>query len=155
MKRRPTCALLALAIVRTVAPVDAAEPAPGNVSVSAAWARATPPGMTVAAVYLTVTAGSQADRLIGAATPRAAMAQIHVVSETAGMTRMRPAAGVEIPAHSSVALAPQGTHIMLMDLPRPLVAGERVPLTLQFERAGKFGVEVAVHAPDAAPPVAQ
>jgi len=151
MKRRISFALLALAIVRVVAPVDAAEPAPGNVSVSAAWARATPPGMTVAAVYLTLTAGSQADRLVGAATPRAAMAQIHVVSETAGLARMRPTAGVEVPAHSSVTLAPQGTHIMLMGLPRPLVAGERVPLTLQFERAGKVGVEVAVRAPDAAP----
>lgn len=154
MKRRVTFGLLALAIVRVGAPVDAAEPAPGNVSVSAAWARATPPGMTVAAVYLTLTAGSQADRLVGAATPRAAMAQIHVVSETAGMARMRATAGVDVPAHSSVALAPQGTHIMLMDLPRPLVAGERVPLTLQFERAGKVGVEVAVRAPDAAPPAA-
>jgi hypothetical protein len=51
-------------------------------------------------------------------------------------------------------LAPQGTHIMLMDLPRPLVAGERFPLTLVFEHAGKLAVEVEVRAPDAAPPAA-
>ena len=43
---------------------------------------------------------------------------------------------------------------MLMDLPRPLVAGERFPLTLQFQQAGKIDVSVEVRAPDTAPPPA-
>jgi hypothetical protein len=146
--------LLALTLARVAAPADAADTAPRDVSVSAAWARATPPGLAVAAVYLTMHGGAQADRLVGAATPRAAMAQIHIVSEDAGMTRMRPTEGVAVPARQSVTLAPQGTHIMLMDLPRPLVAGERFPLTLVFEHAGKLAVEVEVRAPDAAPPAA-
>ncbi len=110
--------------------------------------------MTVAAVYLTLAGGSQADRLVGADTPRAGMTQIHVVSEAEGMARMRPTDGVDVPAHKPVVLAPQGTHIMLMDLPRPLVAGERFPLTLQFEQAGNIGVSVEVRAPGAAPPAA-
>jgi copper(I)-binding protein len=109
--------------------------------------------MTVAAVYLTMTAGSQADRLVGAATPRAAMAQIHVVSETAGMARMRATAGVDVPATRR--WRSPARHAHHADGPaHPLVAGERVPLTLQFERAGKVGVEVEVSAPDAAPPAA-
>ena len=154
MKRHLAAAAFALALANLAAPTYAAEPAPQTVTVSAAWARATPPGMAVAAVYLTLVGGSEADRLVGAATPRAAMAQIHVVSETEGMARMRPTAGVDVPAHTTVALAPQGTHIMLMDLPRPLVAGERFPLTLQFEQAGKIGVSVEVRAPGAAPAAA-
>jgi len=154
MKRHIATAVLALAIANVAAPAGAAEPAQQAVTVSAAWARATPPGMAVAAVYLTLVGGSQADRLVGADTPRAAMAQIHVVSEAEGMARMRPTEGVDVPAHKSVALAPQGTHIMLMDLPRPLVAGERFPLTLQFEQAGKIGISVEVRAPGAAPPAA-
>jgi copper(I)-binding protein len=154
MKRRAAIALLALALASLAIATNAAEPAPHTVAVSGAWARATPPGMTVAAVYLTLTGGPRADRLVGAATPRAAMAQIHVVSEAEGMARMRPTAGVDVPAHASVALAPQGTHIMLMDLPRPLVAGEHLPLTLQFEQAGKIDVSVAVRAPGATPPAA-
>ena len=154
MKPRMTLALLALALLSTATTTHAAEPAPQFVTVSAAWARATPPGMAVAAVYLTLSGGPRADRLVGAATPRAAMAQIHVVSEAAGMARMRPTEGVDVPAHKSVALAPQGTHIMLMNLPRPLVAGERFPLTLQFEQAGKIDVNVEVRAPDSAPPQA-
>jgi hypothetical protein len=149
-----TLALLALALLSTATTTYAAEPAPQVVTVSAAWARATPPGMAVAAVYLTLSGGPRADRLVGAATPRAAMAQIHVVSEAEGMARMRPTEGVDVPARKSVALAPQGTHIMLMNLPRPLVAGERFPLTLQFEQAGKIDVSVEVRAPDSAPPQA-
>ncbi|MGB7739310.1 MAG: copper chaperone PCu(A)C [Steroidobacteraceae bacterium] len=152
MKRHTAVILLALALANLATPTYAAEPAPHTVTVSGAWARATPPGMTVAAVYLTLTGGPQTDRLVGAATPRAGMAQIHVVSEAEGMARMRPTEGVDVPAHASVALAPQGTHIMLMDLPRPLVAGEHFPLTLQFEQAGKIDVSVAVRAPGAAPP---
>jgi len=154
MKRYLAAVTFALAISNIVAPTRAAEPAPQAVTVSAAWARATPPGMSVAAVYLTLAGGSTADRLVGAATPRAAMAQIHVVSEAEGMARMRQTEGVDVPARKSVALAPQGTHIMLMDLPRPLVAGERFPLTLQFEHAGKIAISVEVRAPGAAPPAA-
>jgi periplasmic copper chaperone A len=154
MRRRAVIALLVLAVSQVVAPAGASAPAPRTVSVSAAWARATPPGMTVAAVYLTMVGGQQADRLVGAETPRAAMTQIHVVAEAEGMARMRQTDGVDIPARTSVKLAPQGTHIMLMDLPRPLVAGERFPLTLQFEHAGTIDVDVEVRAPDAAPPTA-
>jgi periplasmic copper chaperone A len=150
MKPLATLALFALAL-SSPATTYAAEPAPQAVTASAAWARATPPGMAVAAVYLTLTGGPRADRLVGAATARAAMTQIHVVTEAEGMARMRPTAGVDVPAHRSVALAPQGTHIMLMDLPRPLVAGERFPLTLQFQQAGRIDVSVEVLAPDTVP----
>lgn len=154
MKPRMTGAMIALMLLSLVPAAYAAEPATQAVTVSAAWARATPPGMAVAAVYLTLTGGAQADRLVGAATPRAAMTQIHVVTEAEGMARMRPTDGVDVPAHKSVALAPQGTHLMLMNLPQPLVAGEKFPLTLQFEQAGRIDVSVEVRAPDTAPPPA-
>ncbi|MBK6348374.1 MAG: copper chaperone PCu(A)C [Proteobacteria bacterium] len=81
MKTRATFALLALALLGPATTTHAAEPATPAVTASDAWARATPPGMAVAAVYLTLVGGSQADRLVGAATPRAAMTQIHVVTE--------------------------------------------------------------------------
>jgi hypothetical protein len=154
MMRRPVIALVVLVLAQFAAAANSAEPPSGRVSVSDAWARATPPGMAVAAVYLTLVGGRQADRLVGAETPRAAMAQIHVVSDAAGMARMRQTEGVDVPARTSVKLAPQGTHIMLMELPRPLVAGDRFPLTLQFEHAGRIDVDVEVRAPGAAPPAA-
>ena len=140
--------LTLLALCSVAAPALAVEP---DVSVRDAWARATPPGTSVAAAYLTIVGGAQADRLVRAATARAGMTQIHVVTEADGMARMRPVDGVDVPAHQTVVLAPQGLHLMLMNLSQPLVAGERFALTLTFAQAGQVEVEVAVRAPDESP----
>jgi len=140
--------LTLLAFCSVAAPALAVEP---DVSVRDAWARATPPGTSVAAAYLTIVGGAQADRLVRAATARAGMTQIHVVTEADGMARMRPVDGVDVPAHKTVVLAPQGLHLMLMNLSQPLVAGERFALTLTFAQAGQVEVEVAVRAPDESP----
>jgi copper(I)-binding protein len=119
----------------------------------AAWARATPPGSDVAAVYVTLVGGATADRLENAHTPRAAMTHLHSVDDAGGMARMRSVEGVDVPAGKTVALAPQGLHIMLMGLDKPLVAGERFPLTLHFAHGGDREVEVRVQSPTAPPPV--
>ncbi len=146
--------LLAAATLAGAWPAGAADSQAGAIAVRAAWARATPPGASVAAVYLTLVGGSRPDRLVGAETVRAAMTQIHVVTEAEGMARMRPIDGVDVPARKTVSLAPQGTHLMLMNLTQPLVARERFPLSLQFESAGKVDVSVEVRGPGDAPPAA-
>ena len=119
----------------------------------AAWARATPPGSDVAAVYVTLVGIATADRLENANTPRATMTHLHSVDDAGGMARMRAVEGVDVPAGKTVALAPQGLHIMLMGLDKPLVAGERFPLTLHFAHGGDRVVEVRVQSPTAPPPV--
>jgi copper(I)-binding protein len=135
------------------APAPAASKAATHtVTASDAWARATAPGMSVGAVYLTLQGGAQADSLVAATTARAGMTQIHVVTEADGMTRMRETTAVDVPAGKRVQLAPQGTHIMLMGLQQPLVAGERFTVTLQFAKAGSREVTVQVVAPGAEPP---
>ena len=120
-----------------------------------AWARATPPGAGVAAAYLTIEGGAAADRLVAAKTEVAAMTQVHAVTESAGVARMRDAGTVAVPARATVVFAPNGLHLMLMNLARPLVAGERFVVTLTFEHAGALDVSVAVVAPDHAPPAAR
>jgi copper(I)-binding protein len=121
-----------------------------------AWARATPPGADVAAVYVTLRSSGTADRLAGAGTPRASMTHLHTVEESGGVAKMRPVDGIEIPAGKTVVLAPKGHHLMLMGIGKPLVAGEHFPLTLHFERGGDRIVDVAVRsataAADPAPP---
>jgi hypothetical protein len=154
MNRQFIRILLVAAILAAAWPAGAADSQASAIAVRDAWARATPPGTSVAAVYLTLVGGSRPDRLVGAETARAAMTQIHVVTEAEGMARMRPIDGVDVPARKTVSLAPQGTHLMLMNLPQPLVAGERFPLSLQFESAGKVDVSVEVRGPGDAPPAA-
>lgn len=148
--------LLALGAVLVLGAVGhgahAAPPASDDLAptVSEAWARATPPGASVAAAYLTITGGSRADTLLAAVTSRAAMTEIHEVTEADGMMQMRPVdEGVAVPAGAVVRLAPHGLHLMLMQLARPLAAGERFTVTLRFARAGEIDVQVEVRAPGA------
>jgi copper(I)-binding protein len=51
---------------------------------------------------------------------------------------------VEIPAGGSVAFAPGGLHVMLMDLQRPMVEGESFTMTLMLEDGGEIPVEVPI-----------
>ena len=126
-----------------------------GVRVIDAWARATPPGAGVAAVYLTILGGDAADRMVGAKSDRAAMTQVHSVTSSDGMARMREAGRVDVPARTTLVLAPSGLHLMLMNLAAPLVAGERFGVTLTFEHAGPRTVDVAVLASGEAPPAAR
>ena len=112
--------------------------------VSDAWARATPPGVDVGAAYMTIQGGAQADRLVGASSDRAAMAHLHVVEEQGGVAKMRAVEGVEVPAGKRVTLAPKSTHVMLMGLDGPLVAGQTFVLRLQFASSAEQAVTVTV-----------
>ena len=130
----------------------------GAPTVSDAWSRATPPGVSVGATYLTITGGSSTDRLLGASTDRASMVQLHTVEQSDGVAAMRQVEGVAVPAGKQVTLAPGGTHIMLMGLTRPLVAGETFALHLRFEEAGEQTVRITVldaGAPGPAAPAAR
>jgi hypothetical protein len=60
--------------------------------------------------------------------------------------RMREVPGYEVPGRGRVELKPGGAHLMLVDIKRPFKAGEKIPLTLRFEKAGEVKVELQVRA---------
>ena len=62
------------------------------------------------------------------------------------LMKMRAITGIDIPAGGSVSLAGGGYHAMLVDLVKPLHAGDRVPLTLTFDKAGTIEVVANVEA---------
>jgi len=123
--------------------------------VSDAWARATAPGLDVGAAYMVIQGGDRADRLVAATSERAAMVHVHTVEEQAGVARMRAIDAIEVPARGRVVLAPKSTHLMLMGLTGPLVAGQSFPITLRFATAGAQTVIVAVREATAADDPAQ
>ena len=133
---RPLTALLLLA----PALASAASP----VTITGAWARATPPGVTTAAAYLTVTNEGAADRLLGAVSPAARQVQMHAEVEEHGMQHMRQLESLEVPAHGRVELAPGQMHLMLIDIAAPLKPDATIKLTLRFEKAGELAIEVPV-----------
>ena len=127
----------------------------GQVQVTGAWARPALQGQTATGAFMSLKSTDGA-RLIGAASPVAGVVEIHEMVMEGSVMRMRAVAGIDLPAGRSVELKPGGYHVMLMDLKRPLKAGERVPLELRIETKDKrlvtqpIEVEVATRAPAAA-----
>jgi periplasmic copper chaperone A len=115
----------------------------GQLEVNNAWARATPGKSTIGAAYVTIQSPT-ADRLVAASTPVAKKAELHTMSMSGMVMKMRPIASVDIPAGQAVTLKPGGMHIMLEQLDEPLKAGQTFPLTLTFEKAGSRTVNVTV-----------
>lgn len=107
-----------------------------EVSVKDAWIRGTVQGQSATGAYMELTGKSNA-RLVGVASPAARIAEVHNMTMEKGVMKMFPVEGIDLPAGKPVKLAPGGYHVMLMDLQKPLKAGDRVPLKLTFELAGK------------------
>ncbi|HQR20196.1 MAG TPA: copper chaperone PCu(A)C [Burkholderiaceae bacterium] len=128
--------------------------APAQVQVKEAWARASVPGQSATGAFMALTADEGA-RLIGASSPLAGVVEIHEMVMDGNVMRMRPVPGIDLPPGRRVELKPGGYHVMLMDLKRPLQAGDRVPIELRFETRDKrlvtqpVEVEVMSRAPAA------
>jgi copper(I)-binding protein len=119
----------------------------GELQIAHPWSRALPANAAAGAAYFVVhNQGKTADRLLSASTPRAAQTEIHTMLQLGEVMKMQKLDSVGIPAGGEAKFAPGGTHLMLFGLQKPLVAGERFPLTLQFEQAGKVEVEVSIEA---------
>ncbi len=98
---------------------------------------------TTSALYATIkNAGSKGDTLLSASSPLARAVELHTATKSKdGMIRMRPVkGGIRIPAHGEVQLKPGGYHFMLIGLKQAIAAGDRVPFTLKFAKAGEVGV---------------
>jgi copper(I)-binding protein len=125
----------------------------GALEIGHPWARATPPTAPTGGGYLTIkNTGTTPDRLVQVRSPAAASAQVHEMKMEGNVMRMRElAGGLEIAPGATVALAPGGMHLMLMGLKAPFKQGEKVPLTLVFEKAGSIDVELVITAMGATP----
>jgi periplasmic copper chaperone A len=125
----------------------------GALQIGHPWARATAPTAPAGGGFLTITnTGTTPDRLVSAKSPTANMVQIHEMKMEGNVMRMRELEkGLEIPPGGTVTLAPGGFHLMMMGLKAPLKQGEKVPVTLTFEKAGSIDVELDVEAMGATP----
>lgn len=119
-----------------------------QVKVEGAWARPTVAGQQGGGGFLTITS-PVADRLLGGSTPAAERFELHSMTMKGDVMEMRQVPAIELPAGRAVKLEPGGLHVMFMGLKQPLAAGSKLPVTLQFEKAGEVKVEfeVAARAP--------
>lgn len=117
----------------------------GNLQVSGASARATPPGTTVGAIYFSITnSGDAEDRLESVSTPVARSVQLHATSTVHGVMQMREVDGVACPPGATVKAEPGGLHVMLIGLSAPLTLGTVFAVSLQFHSAGVLTLQVPV-----------
>lgn len=140
--------VLAYAILTALlaAPARAEEVKVGDLVITQAWSRATPGGAKVASGYLTIeNRGSAPDRLIGSFGDVADKVELHEMTMDHGVMTMRPLdKGLTVEPGKTVKLAPGGYHLMLVDIRKPLKRGDKVPVTLEFEKAGKVTVSLNV-----------
>ena len=126
MKASITGLLLALGSAATLAQTSATEP----------WVRGTVAQQSATGAFVQLSS-KQGGRLVAVSSPAAARVEIHEMAMQGDVMRMRAVAGLDLPAGKVVELKPGGFHLMLLDLKRPLKAGDTVPLTLVIEGAGQ------------------
>lgn len=148
MNRFTAAAFAAALSVVQATPAQSHDYRSGDLQIANPWSRATPPSAKVGAGYLKIeNKGSLPDRLLSVKMERAGRVEIHEMSVTNGVMRMRELpAGIVIPPGGTVELKPGGLHVMFMDLAAPLKQGERRVGSVTFERAGSIAVEFTVEA---------
>ena len=147
MKRvTTTLALAVLAATLLSGSARAEDVKAGDLVISQPWARATPGGAKTGGGYLAIeNKGSAPDKLVSATADVAGKVEVHEMAMNNGVMTMRPLeSGLVIDPGKTVKLAPGGYHLMMMDLKNPLKQGDKVPVTLQFEKAGKVAVTLDV-----------
>ena len=123
----------------------AAWPVLAQVEIEMPWARATAPGASVAAGYMTIrNTGPAPDRLVAVSSPASAKVELHVHVMENNVVKMREVPGYDVPAQGSFELKPGAAHLMFMDIKRPFKEGERIPVRLRFEKAREVSAEFHV-----------
>ncbi|MBP9854793.1 MAG: copper chaperone PCu(A)C [Candidatus Omnitrophica bacterium] len=110
-----------------------AEDLPDAVVVSGAWIKAMPASAEYSAAFLTMTNNSENDITLNEVkTNLSKTVVIHEMKMENGAMKMRKINNLVIPKGEAVNLESGGTHIMLIDLIKPLVEGEKADLILVF-----------------------
>jgi len=117
------------------------------------YAIETPPTAMSGAGYLTIAnEGDAPDRLLAvrADFPSVTLHRTEVGAD--GVARMRPVDGIDIAPGETATLEPGGMHVIFMGLEGdPFEAGDVIPATLVFEKAGEVPIEFWVQPRGAAP----
>ena len=154
--------ILCLSLIMVGSPHAGAQP---RIRVEQAWARpgiaamapslgTSPSGQMMqggnSAIYMVIhNDGEAADRLTAAETDVARNVELHETRMEGTMGQMFRVPNIPVPGRGRVELKPGGLHVMLIGLRRDLKMGDRFPITLVFERAGRVSsnAEVRMSAP--------
>jgi len=139
------CSLAIAMVLVLIAGCGAPSAAPA-ITVESPFARPSPSEGGNGGAFMTIiNAGGTADRLVSGQSSASKTMELHETTEEGGVMKMRPVpGGFEVPANGRLELKPGGKHVMLIGLTAPLVAGQTLEITLNFEKSGAIQVEVPV-----------
>ena len=155
MKKIIIAAAIALSAISSVALTGCADSTLNSgehshqLTIENAWVRASEysdhkGGMT--GVFATISNGSDHDViLIGGSTDIADMVQTH---EVVGGMMQETENGITIPAGGSVTLEPGGLHVMLINLKKPILAGDKVNFTFAVDDGSEQEFELTAKVSD-------
>ncbi|HYK03885.1 MAG TPA: copper chaperone PCu(A)C [Thermoanaerobaculia bacterium] len=109
------------------------KPPPRELVIERARAGESNPAWNIAAAYFEVMNGTDAPMaIIGVSSPVARAVEMHETTIAGGMMSMREVERIVLEPHRRTRLQPGGSHLMLIDVNRPLRTGDSVDLTLTF-----------------------
>jgi periplasmic copper chaperone A len=131
-----TCAALTLA---------SATAAYADVTVKEPWVRGTVASQKSTGAFMQLTT-TEPVRLVEAKSGAAKIVEIHEMRMEGDRMMMKAVPGIDVVPGQTLELKPGGYHVMLIDVVKPLNAGDKVPLTLVLEGKDKKRTQVEVSA---------
>lgn len=128
MKTRSLILAAALACLGAAAHAD--------VTTTGAWVRATVGAQKATGAFMQVNS-TEPVRIVGVSSPAAKIVELHEMKMDGDRMMMHAIEGLDVTPGTPVELKPGGYHIMLMELVKPISAGDKVPLTLVIEDKNK------------------
>ena len=116
-----------------------------QVTVKDPWVRGTVAGQKATGAFLQLTT-TEPVRLVEARSGAAKIVEIHEMRMEGDRMMMQAVPGLDLVPGKTLELKPGGYHVMLIDVVKPLNAGDKVPLTLVLEGKDKKRIQVDVSA---------
>jgi copper(I)-binding protein len=116
-----------------------------DVKVKDPWVRATVAQQRATGAFMELSS-TDVVRVIEVRSSAARIVEIHQMLMDNNVMKMQAVPALELKPGKVTELKPGGYHVMLMDLVKPLSAGDHVPLTLVIEAADKKVSQIEVHA---------
>ncbi|MEZ0210328.1 MAG: copper chaperone PCu(A)C [Methylophilus sp.] len=122
-----------------------------ELKVADAWVKPTVPGQPVGAAYMKLTADKNVE-IVALSSPVAGKTELHSMSMTDNIMRMKRVDRLALKAGKPVELKPGGYHIMLMALKHQIKEGEAVAISLVTQDESGNKATVSIKAIATAPP---
>ena len=111
----------------------------GDIAIGHAWGLPSKDGETQIFMPL-LNSGSSADILVSASCEFAKSVELRVNNDYA----MPPELGFALDSNKPFPMRPSAKHIRLLGLTKPILAGDRISITLKFINAGETKIEVHI-----------